>query len=305
MMSKFYTTIFFIFTLGLSYAQESIDLLTVSGRLTPATKYENPATGKGQEMGGLLNLKLPIVLDSNNIWFTNLTYISNNVFSKDVTFNDSIYDPIRLHGIFLQTGWIRKLGQRNSVQLLFVPRLMGDFKNINEKNLQFGAIGMFEHRFSKRFKAKFGAMYNSEISGPFVVPLIDLDWKISDKLWLGGLVPIYSKIKYIFSDNTNAGIGHFALITSYRLGEEAYRDQYIERTSIDIFSFVRQRIAGNIHFEFRAGYALARSYEQYESDQKVDFRFSIWTWGDNRTRKNYGFQDGAYFNLRFVYNLPI
>lgn len=286
------------------FAQESIDLLTVSGRFGVPSSYENGVSGKATETGGMVNMRIPIVIDSNNIWYSKLTYLNNNV-NADVSFDDSIANPINVHGIILQTGWVKKLSKDRSLQLLFVPRLMGDMKDVNSKNVQLGAVALYEKRFSSSLKIKFGAMYNQELSGPFALPLIDLDWKITDKLWIGGLVPVYSKIKYKFSENTNAGIGHFALITSYRLGEEAYRNDYIERTSIDVYTFLRQRISGNLHLEGRVGYALARNYEQFRETDEVDFRLSLFTWGDNRQPKNYSFSDGAYFNLRLVYNLPL
>jgi hypothetical protein len=285
-------------------SQESIDLLTVAGHYGTPSTYEDGVEGKATETRAMVNLKLPIVLDSNNIWFSKVTYLNSTVQSTR-SFADSIASPIRLHGIILQTGWVRKLSKQRSIQILFVPRLMGDMKNINSKNFQLGLVALYEKRFNEKLKMKFGMLYNQEMSSPFVVPLVDLDWKLSDKWSIAGLLPIYSKIKYTFSENTNAGIGHFALLTSYRLGEEAYQDDYMDKASIDIFAFLRQRISGNIHVEGRVGYSLDRTYEQYNGEDTIDFRFSLFTWGDNRVAKNYAINDGAFVNLRLVYNLPI
>jgi hypothetical protein len=297
-------TLILFFIQVLAFTQESIDLLTVSGRFGLPSPYEDGVDGKATESGGMVNLRIPIVLDSTNIWYSKITYLKSSVNST-LTFADSIANPIHVHGVILQTGLVRKLSRGRSIQLLFVPRLMGDMKNVSTKNVQLGAVALYEKRFNSNLKMKFGAMYNQELSGPFVVPLVDVDWKLSDRWSLTGLVPIYSKVKYKFSDNTNAGIGHFALITSYRLGTEAYQDDYMERTSIDIYTFLRQRISGNFHVEARAGYALGRSYEQYDENDSVDFRFSLFTWGDDRVQKNAKFSDGAFLNLRLVYNLPI
>lgn len=296
--------VFLLFFSLLSFAQESIDLLTVAGHYALPSAYEDGVEGEAKERRLMVNLKLPIVLDSNNIWFSNLTYVNSVVRSTRV-FGDSIADPIHLQGVILQTGWIHKFSKQRSLQLLVVPRLMGDMQNLNRKNFQLGLVALYEKRFNEKLKMKFGALYNQEISGPFVVPLIDLDWKLSKKWSVSGLVPIYSKIKYTFSENTVAGVGHFALLTSYRLGAEAYRDDYIDKSSIDVFAFLRQRVSGNVHIEGRVGYALDRTYEQFGKDDTIDFRFSLFTWGDNRVAKNYAFNDGVFVNLRLVYNLPI
>ena len=295
---------FFVSLCFVVSAQESIDLLTISSRLGVPSPYENRVVGKATEFGGMINLKIPVVLDSSNIWYSKLTYLNNRVVSTK-NFGDSVANPINIHGIMLQSGWLRKLSRNRSIQLLLVPRLMGDMVNVNSDNIQLGAVALYEKRFNSSLKMKFGAMYNQEMSGPFALPLIDLDWKISDKWWIGGLLPVYSKIKYKFSENSNAGIGHFALMTSYRLGKEAYKNDYIERTCIDVFSFFRQRVSGNFHLEGRVGYTLGRNYEQYNEGESVDFRLSLFSWGDNRTPINYSFKDNLYFNLRMVYNLPI
>ena len=205
-------TLFLLLLSAVSFAQESIDLFTVSGRYGIPSSYEEQIEGKATEMGGMVNMRIPIVLDSSNIWYSKLTYLNNSVTSA-LTFADSIANPIKVHGVILQTGWVRKLSKGRAIQVLFVPRLMGDMKNVNTKNIQLGAVALYEKRFNSNLKMKFGAMYNQEMSGPFVVPLLDLDWKLSDRWSISGLVPIYSKVKYKFSDNTNAGIGHFALIT--------------------------------------------------------------------------------------------
>ena len=301
---KNFITIFLVFFTLLSFSQESIDLLTVAGHYALPSTYEDGVPGEAKESRLMVNLKLPIVLDSNNIWFSNLTYVNSYVRSNRV-FNGSIANPIHVQGIILQTGWVRKLSKQRSFQVLFVPRLMGDMKNVNHKNFQLGLVALYEKRFNEKLKLKFGMLYNQEVAGPFVVPLIDVDWKLSNRWSISGLLPIYSKVKYQFSDNTEAGVGHFALLTSYRLGEEAYKDDYIDKSSIDVFAFLRQRVSGNIYLEGRVGYALDRTYEQFSGDDTIDFRFSLFTWGDQRVAKNQAFNDGMFMNLRFVYNLPI
>jgi len=57
--------------------------------------------------------------------------------------------------------------------------------------------------------------------------------------------------------------------------------------------------------EGHIGYALGRTCEQYESDQKVDFRLSIIRLGDKRVQKNISFHDGPIASIRLIYNLPL
>ena len=151
----------------------------------------------------------------------------------------------------------------------------------------------------------FGAMYNQEFFGPYLVPLVNLDWKMSERWSITGLFPVYGKIKYQVNERLSAGLSHFGLITTYRLGDQAYQGDYIERKSIDESLFARYRLVGNIYLEGRFGYALGRSYAQYEADQKVDFSLPLVGFGDNRVQKNISFHDGLIASIRFVYNVPI
>jgi len=186
-----------------------------------------------------------------------------------------------------------------------VPRFMTDFENVNGKNWQFGAIGLYEKRYHEKLMMRFGLLYNQELFGPILTPLVHIDWQFAPKWSIVGMLPIYAKINYHASENLTMGFSHFGLTTTYRLGNIAYENDYIERSSIDLTLFLRQRIVGNIHIEGRFGYALSRKYEQYAEDQKLDLRIIIFNFGDNRIVKNTGFNDGLIANIRVVYNLPL
>jgi hypothetical protein len=79
----------------------------------------------------------------------------------------------------------------------------------------------------------------------------------------------------------------------------------MERKSIDESLFARYHLTGNLYIEGRFGYALGRSYAQYESDQKVDFSLPLIGFGDNRIQKNISFHDGVIMSLRFVYSIAL
>jgi len=216
-----------------------------------------------------------------------------------------IANPTNIHGIVLRTGLVQKLAGDREIQILFVPRLMSDFKNINGNHFQFGGIVLYKKKFSDKLTMAFGAMYNQEFFGPYMVPLTDMDWLISDRWSISGLLPIYSKIKYKINDRFNAGIFYSGLMTTYRLGNLDYEDDYIERTSIDLTMFARYRIGGNLYVEGRFGHTLRRSYAQYEADQKVDFSMPLIGSRDDRVQKNVNFRDGLIAELRLVYSIPV
>ncbi len=286
------------------FSQKTFDLITVSGRYGFPQTYESVYTGKATELGSMVNLAAPIQINEKSMWFTSLNYFYWNV-TNDETMPADIVNPINLHGFIFRTGIISKFSEGKELQLLFTPRLMSDLNNIDGDHFQWGGLAMYKKKFSNQLTMAFGGMYNQELFGPYFVPLVDLDWDISERWSIAGLLPIYAKIKYKVNEKFNLGIAHFGLITSYKLGVPALNGDYIERSSIDLTIYARHHIAGNLYVEGRFGQALGRKYAQYAADQKVDFAIPLVTFGDNRTQKNINFGGGLIVELRLVYSVPI
>lgn len=285
-------------------AQETLDILTISGRYGTPQPYDSIYKGKASESGIMASLVAPIEMNDRSIWYNSLNYFYFHV-GNDEDMPPEIINPIDVHGFILRTGLYHKFSKQRGIQVFLAPRFMSDFKNVDIDHFQMGALALYEKRFNEGLKMGFGAMYNQEFFGPYLVPLVNLDWQISEKWSIIGLFPIYGKVKYQVNERFSTGLSHFGLITTYRLGAPEYEGDYLERKSIDESLFARYRLFGDIYMEGRIGYALGRSYTQYESDQKVDFSLPLIGFGDDRVQKNVSFNDGVIASLRLVYSVPI
>ena len=285
-------------------AQESIDILTISGRYGFPQEYTDIPNEKATEIGSMIGLTVPIKFNEKTIWYTNITNFNWNI-STDADFPSEIANPIKLSGFILRTGLIKRFGDGQGIQALIAPRFMSDLNSPEGNHFQFGGLLMYEKKYHDGLNMAFGLMYNQECFGSYFVPLVNLNWKLSDKWSLNGLLPIYLKASYKVSDKFVTGFSHFGLITTYRLGTPEYKNDYIERSSIDLSWFGRYKLAGKIFAEYRIGYSLAREYAQYTEDQKVDFAIPLVAFGDERTAKNFEFNNGPVVELRLVYNVPI
>jgi len=300
---KVVLVLFCIACTGLVRSQERLDLLTIASRYGQPTAFDD-FDGEAQESGLFINVKLPVILSDKTIWFNNLTYTGSAVQSEFDSPEISAPD-LNLHAFILQTGLVQKLEKDRAIQLLFVPRFMSDLKDPNSGAWQFGAIGLYEKRYHKKLRLRYGFLFNQELAGPLLVPLVDVLWQFRPKWSLSGLFPIYGKLNYHATEKLTVGLSHFGLITSFDLGEES-RGTYMERTSIDLSLFASYNLFGNFFAEGRIGYALDRNYEQYNEDEQIDLRISIFRIGDNRgTPLNATFADGLIASLRMVYSLPI
>lgn len=302
---KYNIVLLFLFFSAVLRAQPTIDLFTLSGVYGSPSSYQEPPDGKATESGMLINLKIPVKLSEKTIWINDLTYtlfsIKNDLDPEPVDWLTSM----KLHAFILQTGISQKLNDQNGFQFLLVPRFTTDFEGSDRKNWQFGAIGLYEHRFTKKLLMRFGALYNQELFGPLVVPLIFTDWQISDRWSITGLIPIQLKVNYKINERLVTGFSHFGFITTYRINQEEFESDYIERNSIDESLFVRWKMMGNLHLETRVGYSLSREYAQYTEDQKMDLRISLISIGDDRIQKNINFNSGPIISFRLVYALPL
>lgn len=295
-----------LFMLGLAFAtvaQNSIDIFTVSTQFGTPTSYDNSGlTERASESVYNVNLKLPIVFKNKNIWYNDINYF-NFQFNNDNTMAANIYNPVKVQALILQTGYIHKLDDSHALYFLFAPRLMGDYKGINGDNVQLGGIVMYEKKYSEDLTMRFGAQYNQEMGGPYAIPLVYLDWKVAEKWRINGMLPVYCKVNYLASEKLTTGFHFIGTIMSFKLNDDAYNTDYIERNAIDLSLFANYKITKNIHAELRGGYALDRTYEQYNTNDQWSFGTAAMAFGDNRTLLNNEFGSFSFIYFRLAYSV--
>jgi len=286
------------------YAQNSLDILNFSGRYGFPASYEDKYQEKASEVGTFLNLTFPVKLSEKTIWYNSLNHFYFKV-DGDPTIPEGQINPIKVNGLILRTGLYQKFSNGTGMQLLFAPRLMSDFENLDKNSIQLGGIFMYEKIFSKDLSASFGAMYSQELFGPYLVPIVNIYWKLSDRWNIKGMFPVTLKVNYKASENLTIGLSHFGLITSYYLSAPEYEGDYLERKCIDLALFARHKLFNNFYLEGKAGRTLGRSYTQFAGDQKVDFSLPLIGFGDDRIAKNTRFNDSFFIDFGIVYSIKI
>lgn len=307
-MKRFFTLVLSLCLVMTLSAQESIDILSLSGRYGPPKEYKDANyTGKATEWGSLNSFTAGIKLGSRSMLPINVNHFYFNVQDADPEFSGEVANPIKINGFILRTGLIQDLGEGRALQILLAPRLMSDFANMDSRSFQMGGVLSYKKKYRDEFSIGGGLIYNQELFGPYFVPILDINWQFAEKWKLKGMIPVTARIEYTANENLQLGFNHFGLITTYALGKEAYSGDYIERQSIDLSLFARQRIAGNVFVEAMVGRTMGRKYRQYEGDQKVDFAIPLVTFGDERVIKNEyaAFNDGLIMTLKLIYSIPM
>lgn len=284
-------------------AQRMLDVVSLSGRYGFPREYADTYSGEAIEMGSINSITAGVSLSKR----TKIPISFNHFYfhvQGDSEIPEDQANPIGINGFILRTGWYQYLGNGNALQLLIAPRLMSDFKNLDGNSFQMGALFAYEKKFKEDLTMSFGAMFNQELFGPYVVPFVDLHWQLSSRLRIDGMLPITARVVYNVTDKLSTGLNYFGLITTYYLGDEAYAGDYMERQSIEPSLFLRHKLFGKLFVEGMVGRTLGRKYVQYPGDQKVDFALPLLTFGDDRIAKNSTFKDGVFLTLKVIVNLP-
>lgn len=283
-------------------AQETVDIFTLTGRYGLPQSYKDTYTGEAQESGFNIAAQAGFSAAENSYIGFNLNHFYFNV-EGDPALPNQIANPMILNGTILRAGLIQSFSDGRKLMVLLAPRLMSDFKNLDGNSFQMGAVVSYQRKFNEDLTLGFGATYNQERFGPYLVPLFIINWQVSSKLNINGLIPITARIEYQVKQNLTLGFSHFGLSTSFYLGDDAYAGDYIERLSIDPTLFIRQKLFGPVYLEGMVGRTIARNYKQYAGDQKVDLAIPLVAFGDNRTVKSVKFNDGLILQLKLVINI--
>ena len=284
----------------------TVDVLSLTGRYGLPTGYKDAPAGtpaaEFQESGMLNALTAGFKVAPRTTFAINVNHFYFNV-QDDANQGDGIASPINVNAIILRTGIVQEVGDAGSMQIFIAPRLNSDFKNLDGNSIQMGGVLTYSKTYSSDFVLGFGGMYNQELFGPYFVPLVLLNWQASEKWYIEGMLPVTAKVHYRINEGLDVGFNHFGLITTYYLGHENYAGDYLERQSIDLSLFARQRLFGVFYVEGMVGRTFGRAYKQYAGDQKVDFAIPLVTFGDNRVAKNLTFKDGLIFSLKLIINM--
>ena len=299
--------IFLSVVFGLSlHAQErgTKDIISISGRYGLPQEYKENYGGKATEYGMLNSLTAGFKLAPRTMFAININHFYFNV-QDEAEMPDDIASPIIVNGFILRAGIIQQFNNGGKLQLLVAPRLMSDFQNLDGNSFQWGGLATYQNDLSEDLNLGFGAMFNRELFGPYLVPLFLLDWKVSERWYIEGMIPVTLKVHYRVNEGLEVGFNHFGLITSYYLGDENYAGDYMERTSIDLSLFARQRLYKNFFIEGMVGRTFGRSYYQYDGDETITFGLPLVSFGDDRTANNVTFNDGLIFTLKLIFNMKV
>ncbi len=284
----------------LASSQNYVDIAKFSFSSTPENKLKNDSLNLNlptQLVEFSTDLTAPIVLKNKNVIITGAIYEQTNL--KTPNTNGLVYT------ISPKIGYKAILSESFSGTLILLPKLSSDLKNINSKHIQIGTVALFEKIKTSNFKYKFGVYFNQELFGPFAVPLFGFYYKSENKKFEANFtLPVYAGINYKLNSWLNSGITFNSSVKSYYLGDT--QNSYLAKASNEIYALLQYHPkASRLVIEPQVGYSIGRSYRVYNEDNKIDFGFSAFKFGDDREQLNHDFEDGLIFKVRLLYRFMI
>lgn len=284
---------------SLAQAQNYIDLGKFSYGLTPQSNFEGNSDNTAlQEVNG--DLTIPIVIHDSLAFLTGINY-------ETVT---ASFNPRRAQesftGLTLKLGANVKHNAKWSGTYVFLPQISSDFKDISNRDFQFGGVILMKYVKSKHFNYRFGVYGNSDLFGPFFVPLFGFYYlSPSEKFETTILLPLALDANYAIDQNLRLGLNFKGQVKTFNvntpLGTET--DRYLTKSAKDLYLYFRYSMNRGLNLQVSVGRSLGRHYRMY--NETISFGLPLVTFGDDRTQLNSDFSDSWLFKLGIFYRLNL
>lgn len=299
---KYYLLLLFLFFFSNTNAQKWIDLANFYWRTSPQNQVDNSTIQSDfSTVSG--NVKIPVVLNKDNVLIIGLDHQSNSISS----ISEGLYNgKVSFNSSMLQLGWEHKMDDSLKVLLMSMTRLNSDYEKIDHSHFQQAGLILVTKTRSSKIDWKYGCYYNGEFFGPMLVPLFGFNWKMNDRWRLKAVLPINIELSKLQSENLRYGIKYEGLNASYRIENQLTEtNSYLDKADNNVWLFADKRINGNFWIHFRAGHSVLREYAIYSNSQKMDLKISAAGIGDERVPLQNILEDGWSFETRLIYRLPL
>jgi hypothetical protein len=163
------------------------------------------------------------------------------------------------------------LSRTTNISFVGLATVGSDFKrSINAEDVLYTVGVRIGFQPSNSFRYGVTLAYISNYSGKFLLPIPDIDWTISNKLSLTGVIPARASLKYKLSEIQSLGITGALNSSMYRLNADA-KDQYINLQQNSAGLIYDLKLSRRWKLNLIAGHTFSQRLETFNMDQKVSF----------------------------------
>lgn len=242
---------------------------------------------------------LPIELKGGNVVGLKPQYKTFSLRSDDAALKN-----LKLHTFKLPIfTYLNFGGSAWSVYIDVSPKLNSDLINVTKKHFQIGGMFIFFKERNEDFLWQFGMFYNQDTYGPFFMPLLGFEWRISKNDYFTVLLPAYIMYERKLSPKLYTGFELELSGETFRLGGSAYENSYISQLGENQLTFMTEpRLFIDFyaipHFVLylRGGMRLFHMYEHYTvGDERVEIPEYV----EGKLKENFYLEAGIALRFRY------
>ncbi len=282
----------------LMQAQDYLDILNVGYSYTFNAKFEG--TNETTDVHGFdANLTVPLVINDN------IAFITGGNFSTHSIQLDPNFNKTTLNSTLLKLGLAMTHSEKWSSTLVFLPKIASDYKNIGSDDFYFGGYGIAKLKKRNDLIYRFGAYASTEAFGLFATPIVGVYYKSPNKLFeIDASLPISADVNYRLG-KVSVGIDYFGIGRSFNISQDNFSQYYVEQSPLEFASYLQYGLLNNsILVRVKVGYT-SNTHEVYEQGDKLNFRLSAFSFGDDRNQLNPDIKGSAFVKITAIYRLYI
>ena len=252
-------TVFFLLT-TIGFAQPYTDLASFTYQHFSSHYKSNPDL-KNQTDNYILNLFYPKQFKNDNVF---LVRINAELLHSSIDLEGSKSANVSSVAMPIGFQWVSESKKWKTV-LMGIPKLASNFEStLTSKDFQYGGLFLENYSPNENLKIKFGLYYNREAFGNFFVPLLGVDWKATDRIYLYGILPSNYKIEFnVVKNKVYTGLDFKWLTRSFNISDSE-PENYMRFEEVFLKGFAECFIYKNILLSAEAGYSFGKSPLQYD-----------------------------------------
>ncbi|MBP9927259.1 MAG: hypothetical protein KBF45_14860 [Cyclobacteriaceae bacterium] len=282
---------------NLACAQEYVDVVKLNYNNTVQNTFvDSDVASRIKELD--LETTIPIVLNSRINFITGfiLERIETQLFEEgqNETFSS----------INLKLGMNQVHSEKWSGTYVLLPKMASDFEQITKKDFQLGGFALLKYKKNSTTSYKVGLYSNSELFGPWVVPLFGIYYLSPSKRFEANVTaPVSADFNYALHPKFAIGFNYAGMVRTYHLTNitSTGNDGYVERANNEVTGYLKFNLTKRLGLLTKFGHSIGRHYRVYDEDDKITIGFPLTYIGDDREQLNTDIRDGWVYQFLLIY----
>ena len=279
----------FLLTAEKLMAQPYLDIVTVKATISPDAGSGQSSKVPVQYTQYIAGALYPIKLKDSSKIIIGLYNEGWNFKARDI---DGISNE--LQGLLIPLGFIKPLPGKWSIAATIIPRWNGEAGNLFTNSFQLGGSLIAACKKTKDLTFRVGAYYNSEFFGPFIIPLVGIDWQITKKDNLFGLLPQLLTYEHKVTNKFYWGAVYRMYNNTYRTGNDDANNlpAFIRINEMQLLLSADLYLAKKLVLNIEGGHSVFRKIRMGNDDAKKHY------YQEDAVNNGFVFKAGLLYRVR-------